>query len=147
MSKNNLPVSKKVYADITLRISTTLSFSPSSVDEAIALVDAYLAGNPEPHTTDNAAFIAFSMIKAELDRAMSRSMRARQRAAKRKNGRKPETVKTEKEMVVKDVTDIAGSDKPAPEVMLSRRERRAMERQRSKSRRRNLYDRVDTLII
>ena len=80
---NTLPVSKKVYADITARIKSALTVSPGSAEEAIRMVDEYLAGHT-PQSHDGAATIAFAMIRNELDRALERSRRARARAAARK---------------------------------------------------------------
>lgn len=80
---NHLPVSRKVYADITSRISTALAPSPASVVEAMRLVDSFLHGE-SPASHDLMAMLAFGMIRAELERAMARSARARERARARK---------------------------------------------------------------
>ncbi|MCM1050419.1 MAG: hypothetical protein NC349_00510 [Paenibacillus sp.] len=80
---NHLPVSRKVYADITSRISTALAPSPASVAEAMRLVDSFLHGE-SPASHDHMAMLAFGMIRAELERAMARSARARERARARK---------------------------------------------------------------
>lgn len=80
---NHLPVSRKVYADISSRISTTLAHSPASEAEAMRLVDSFLQGET-PASQDLMAMLAFGMIRAELERAMARSGRARERARARK---------------------------------------------------------------
>ncbi len=123
----NLPVSKKVYADISDRITTTLSFAPTSAAEAMRLVDSYLEGQT-PESNDGMAMIAFNMIRAELDRAISRSARARERARIRKQGasavENPATSTSTPESGAADTCEETAS---AP-IMLSRRERRAIER-------------------
>ncbi len=80
---NKLPVSKKVYTDITGRISHSLADAPQSASEALRLVDAYLKGSPA-QSDDPTALLAFNMIRAELDRAILRSSRARERARARR---------------------------------------------------------------
>ena len=72
---NHLPVSRKVYADITSRISTALAPSPASVVEAMRLVDSFLHGE-SPASHDLMAMLAFGMIRAELERAMARSRKS-----------------------------------------------------------------------
>ncbi len=120
---NNLPVSKKVYSDITGRINTALASSPSSAAEALRIVDMYLADGTAD-SSDQMAMLAFNMIRAELDRAMSRSSRARERARKRKESiSSQQTPATYKE---------TNSDSQPVPVMISRRERRAIERACSK---------------
>lgn len=78
-----LSVSKKFYADILTRVSVALSFSPSSVEEAMRIINAYLSGRLVG-TDNQSAMIAFNMIKPEIDRAMLRSQRARERARSRR---------------------------------------------------------------
>ncbi len=124
---NTLSVSKKVYSDISTRVSTSLINFPASAAEAMRVVDAYLAGDAAVSSTDPMAMIAFNMIKVELDRAMTRSSRARERARVRR-----ESVKSSVS-VSPQRPDVAPEElnEPAP-VMLSRRERRAMARALSK---------------
>lgn len=84
---NKLSVSKKFYSDISKRISSALSACEGSEVEAMRIVDAYLDG--EVLTSDDGmAVLAFNMIRVELDRAMTRSKRARERAEKRKMAQK-----------------------------------------------------------
>ncbi len=125
---NTLTVSKKVYSDISERINTTLSFSPYSAAEAMHVVDAYLAGE-DAVSEDAIAMLAFNMIKAELDRAMVRSTRARERAEKRRKAQ-PAACKPDAAPVVADATTAAEAEEAAEpvELPLSRRERRAIER-------------------
>lgn len=135
---NTLSVSKKVYADVTERINTALSTSPESAAEAMRVVNAYLNGS-NAESRDPLAMLAFNIIRTELDRAMARSARARERAGKRKN-------KTQKDKPIKSAAEIAAEflaahtfiddpdhnetdeDDSSPSVMLSRRERRAIAR-------------------
>ncbi len=125
---NTLPVSKKVYSDISERINTTLSFSPYSAAEAMHVVDAYLAGE-DAVSEDAIAMLAFNMIKAELDRAMVRSTRARERAEKRRK-KQPATDKPSVAPVVADTSSVTEAEETSGsvELPLSRRERRAIER-------------------
>lgn len=80
---NKLPISRKVNKDINERIHDSLSFTPESETEARRLLGLYLEGSPV-ESGDMYAMIAFNMVKPEIDRAMARSKRARERAAARK---------------------------------------------------------------
>lgn len=84
MKREKLPVSRKFYADITLRINSTLAGLPDSAEEAQRLVSCHLHGE-NTGSSDSLALVAFNMIRPEIDRAMERSRRARERAARRKN--------------------------------------------------------------
>lgn len=117
-----LSVSKKVYSDVTDRINSSLSGFPASAREAMRVVDTYLAGGV-PASSDPLAMLAFNMIKVELDRAMERSARARERARARKMTR--ETADSDTPQPASIMADEENG--PAP-IMISRRERRAMER-------------------
>lgn len=116
----NLPVSKKFYADIRSRILAALSFSPTAAEAALLMVDVFLSGGT-PEEYDPAATLAFRMIKVELERAMFRSQRARERAKARK----------EKTVSTIAVTPVESSEKTGV-VRLSRRERRTLERSKKK---------------
>ncbi|MCM1052143.1 MAG: hypothetical protein NC349_09285 [Paenibacillus sp.] len=134
----NLPVSKKVYADISSRISTALSHTPASATEAMRLVDSHLQGRPTK-SDDAMAMLAFNMIKDELDRAIARSTRARERAKARRKAR-PEITKSSQprstllpETLLPDTLFSATDDQTDPEsllpdIKLSRRSRRILER-------------------
>ncbi len=120
----NLPVSRKVYADITSRVQSSLVSAPSSASEALRLVDVFLEGG-ELESADAMSMLAFNMIRAELSRAMERSARARSRAKARREARE-----------VSGQFEVSPSVSPASplteetpvRIMLSRRERRAAER-------------------
>ena len=116
MKMNGLSVSRKVYADISARVSVALSASEESRSEAMRMVDSYLAGQ-EVSSDDALAMLAFNMIRDELDRAMARSRRARERAAARRRA------------VAEAAAEVSDERSEAPvEIHVSRRERRARER-------------------
>ncbi len=121
MKMKNLPVSGKFYNDINDRVNTALSHSPLSASEAMRLVDSYLDGKAA-ESSDCEAMLAFMMIRVELDRAMVRSSRARQRAAIRKAA-----------MTVNRQTEQSGRNETEDFIPpLTRRERRAAERKQRK---------------
>lgn len=129
---NNLSVSKKVYSDISERINTTLSFAPESAAEAMRIVDLYLAGET-PHSPDQMAVIAFNMIRVELDRAMTRSSRARERARKRKEIAEIKSIITAMTRNIGEtMEDDDEKEEESSPILISRRERRAMEQACSK---------------
>lgn len=119
---NSLSVSKKVYADVSERVSTSLSGFPASASEAMRIVDAYLNGMPA-ESDDPMAMLAFNMIRAELDRAMVRSSRARERAKLRKAEALLKTIET-----MLECGDESEVEEEPLRPMLTRRERRAMAR-------------------
>lgn len=140
MKTNTLPVSKKVYADVTARIGSSLNSCPVSAAEAMRIVNSYLAGDTVVISRDPMAMIALSMIKSELDRAMARSARARLRRKKRIEKEEVATAPSiqksagqiEEEIIAPRISlddpEYTYEDEgPAP-VMLSRRERRARAR-------------------
>ncbi len=118
MNMTTLAVSKKVYADISTRIGAALSFAPDSAAEAMRLVDSFLAGE-NPASSDAGAMLAFNMIKAELERAMARSLRARARAAARKKA-------------IAERRENPSPSPTPPEIRLTRQQRRAQERMQRK---------------
>ncbi len=116
--KQTLPVSRKFYSDIISRVNTALSHSPECAEDTKKIIDAYLAGK-KPKSTDGMAMVAFNMIKDEIDRAVSRSRRARERAAARrllKEDRKEEPISSE-------------NPSESERGWISRRQRRAAARQ------------------
>ncbi len=120
MKMNGLSVSRKVYADISARVSVALSASGESRTEAMRMVDSYLAGQ-EVSSDDALAMLAFNMIRDELDRVMARSRRARERAAGRRRA------------VAEAAAEVSDEQPEAPvEIHVSRRERRARERKMGK---------------
>lgn len=95
MKKDQLPVSRKFYNDISTRVGNALAAAPASAAEAMRIIDAYMAGK-EPVSRDSMSLLAFNMVKAEIDRAMARSQRARERAKARKSMTKKEATGTGK---------------------------------------------------
>ncbi|MDE6860807.1 MAG: hypothetical protein K2J65_10405 [Duncaniella sp.] len=153
-----LPISKKAYADFAARITGTftgLMLRPDLCDEGIKVLDRYLQG--ENICQDDCSlevYIAFSMIRSEIDKACRRSAAARQRAALRKKSSSscdedyPEILSLKP--VPRDyknnngVVDVAipesapcshdaGDDYP-----MNRRERRELEREEARELRREL---------
>lgn len=123
MKTTSLPVSRKFYSDIVSRVNSSLSPFPASVSEAMRIINLYLDGK-EISSTDCMAMLAFNMVKDEIDRAIARSRRARQRAAERK------ATSDKNEVKVADTASSAES-LPTPEAeerKLSRRQRRAAAR-------------------
>ena len=124
----NLPVSKKVYADISSRISSALSHAPASANEAMRLVDSHLQG-ATPVSDDAMAMLAFNMIKSELDRAIIRSTRARERAKTRRKARpKMDDCHSLLSTLHPDTDTKIDIDSQLPDLKLSRRSRRILER-------------------
>ena len=83
----NLPVSKKFYNDIISRITSTfadMNDGERCLRGAVAMIDGYLAGD-NPECADPMIKMVFSLLRPEIDRAMARSLRARQRGRKRKS--------------------------------------------------------------
>lgn len=124
----NLPVSKKVYADISSRISSALSHAPASANEAMRLVDSHLQG-ATPVSDDAMAMLAFNMIKSELDRAIIRSTRARERAKTRRKARpKMDDRQSLLSTLLSDTDTQIDIESQLPDLKLSRRSRRILER-------------------
>ncbi len=110
MKRETLPVSRKFYADITSRINSSLAGAKKSADEALRLVGCHMRGE-KAVSADCMAMLAFNMIRPEIDRAMERSRRARESAARRKKPEEPAA---------------------RPTIRLNRRQRRAAERLKNK---------------
>lgn len=124
----NLPVSKKVYADISSRISSALSHTPASASEAMRLVDSHLQG-ATPVSDDAMAMLAFNMIKSELDRAIIRSTRARERAKTRSKALpKMDDRHSLLPTLLSDPDTQIDIESQLPDLKLSRRSRRILER-------------------
>ncbi len=124
----NLPVSKKVYADISSRISSALSHAPASASEAMRLVDSHLQGATTV-SDDTMAMLAFNMIKSELDRAIIRSTRARERAKTRRTARpKMDDRHSLISALLPDTDTQIDIESQLPDLKLSRRSRRILER-------------------
>lgn len=85
--KSPCPVSKNFYASVTghVRESLGLIGRSDAVEATIACIDRYMADGTVPPTgTDAAILLTFSLLRPEIDKALQRSRRARQRAAENK---------------------------------------------------------------
>lgn len=83
-------VSKKFYADICQRVTESVMITggnESVVERTMAVIDAYISKGikPDEETESVGILIIFHILKAEIDRAISRSRLARQRALTRRN--------------------------------------------------------------
>lgn len=83
-------VSKKFYADICQRVAESVMVTggnESVVERTMAVIDAYISKGIEPDEETESAgiLIIFHILKAEIDRAITRSRLARQRALTRRN--------------------------------------------------------------
>ncbi|MDE6860440.1 MAG: hypothetical protein K2J65_08525 [Duncaniella sp.] len=167
----NLPISRKAYADFTARLHSTFIESAlgteTSYNEALALLNAYLDGNSDSMTgISTEAQIAFSMLRAEIDKAIARSSAARRRASLRKTtgNNKAKAQTSQPEISDNDISPLAGQtvstdeptvmdghSTPSPQsapirsipvyydipIKMNRSERRAYERELSRQQRRN----------
>lgn len=83
-------VSKKFYADICQRVAESVMVTggnESVVERTMAVIDAYISKGikPDEETESVGILIIFHILKAEIDRAITRSRLARQRALTRRN--------------------------------------------------------------
>lgn len=84
LQKSHLPVSKNFYTCVTGRVSESLGLigRRDAVSETMDCIDRYMADGTVPTAdTDTAVLLTFSLLRAEIDKAILRSRRARQRAA------------------------------------------------------------------
>lgn len=85
--KSPCPVSKNFYASVTNRVRESLGLigRTDAVEKTIACIDRYMADGTAPTAgTDTAILLTFSLLRPEIDKALQRSRRARQRAAENK---------------------------------------------------------------
>lgn len=85
--KSPCPVSKNFYASVTGRVRESLGLigRTDAVEETIVCIDRYMADGTVPQTgTDAAILLTFNLLRTEIDKALQRSRRARQRAAENK---------------------------------------------------------------
>ena len=91
-------VSKKFYADICQRVAESVMITggnESVVERTIVVIDAYISKGikPDEETESVGILIIFHILKADIDRAITRSRLARQRALTRRNSH-DSTIKT-----------------------------------------------------
>lgn len=82
----NLPISRNAYKRFINRIISVFADDPSGMSEMIAAFDSYLADPASPINFINPSMrAAFSFLRQDIDVAIERSSRARQRALARKS--------------------------------------------------------------
>lgn len=125
--KNQLPVSKKFYTCITDRVRGSLNLigRGDAVAETMACIDRYMAdGTVPPTDTDPAVALTFALLRAEIDKAVERSRRARSRAAVKSCASVPVNAPAAVSQTA-EADATAGEDcEPEPFVPRNRRERR-----------------------
>ena len=88
----NLPISRNAYKRFINRIISVFADDPSGMSEMIAAFDSYLADPASPINFINPSMrVAFSFLRQDIDVAIERSHRARQRALARKATATPST--------------------------------------------------------
>ncbi len=81
----NLPISRNAYKRFINRIISVFADDPAGMSEMIAAFDSYLADPASPINFNNPSMrVAFSFLRQDIDVAIERSRRARQRALARK---------------------------------------------------------------
>lgn len=83
-------VSRKFYADICERVAESVMVTGGNdtvVERTMVMIDAYISKGikPDEETESVGILIIFHILKAEIDRAITRSRLARQRALTRRN--------------------------------------------------------------
>lgn len=131
----NLPVSRKAYKGFIERICAILGDS----EKSHALTDAlsrYLQGDERyADALDYTLRLAFAFLRQDVDKAIARSSKARQRAALRKaQSHEPQSPVSEQQREesrsAHTINLVKPSFIPAPNPPLSRRERRAINREK-----------------
>lgn len=157
-----LPVSKKFYTALTLRIADTCRLLPDGsplCDTLIAFIGSYiLSGKADMDSLTLEGQIIFTLLRPEIDRAVERSAAARRRAVIRKIREQEQTGNIDRQLIhrlralhdsernagasVSPTTSapVSGSDstgQPEP-VAGNRRERRRQEQARRRSSRKRI---------
>lgn len=81
-SDNILSVSKKFYEDLRTRVADTCGLigKPSLFGRAMAVIDGYILENKFPgQACETEVMLIFTLLRSEIDKAMSRSAAARKR--------------------------------------------------------------------
>lgn len=148
-----LLVSRKFYSEIITRIETTLSSTQhqEARDEALGLVKSYLCGkkNRKIEAVSEIAGVVFNLLLSELDKAITRSARARKVARKRRKINFLETLieqsspakRLQSKSAVNNTETTPtnyqdeGYENQTP--ILNRRQRRALQRELDRQRRRS----------
>lgn len=157
-----LPVSKKFYAALTLRIADTCRVLPDGAtlcDTLITFIGSYiLSGKADMDSLSLECQIIFTLLRPEIDRAVERSAAARRRAVIRKIREQEQIGNIDRQLIdrlralhdsgcsagasVSPATSdsVSGSDsigQPEP-VARNRRERRRQEQARRRSSRKRI---------
>lgn len=128
-----LPVSKKVYDDIMLRIHSSLVVLEHRPDEALEtmeIIENYLATGITPDLQNHSeiARIVFTLLYPEIDKAIERSRRAREAAARRREAKQKCVTPIQADEGLISETPL--QEESAPAILLNRRQRRELERRR-----------------
>lgn len=128
-------ISDNAYADFTLRLELTLSVGcrdDKAYREAVEFLDRYIGGEIDAvgeefskmgkSGSGKMAWIAFAMIRAEVDKAMHRSKIARERAMRRKAEKAVSQAPESPAFAIDAESQNSCGSKDAPK--LNRRERR-----------------------
>ena len=85
------PVSQKFYDDISNRVGRATQYLCDHRTQYLMImhiIDGYMAGGPAPDRSDGIdALMAFALVQPEIDKAMARSRRAREAAARRREAK------------------------------------------------------------
>ena len=137
--KSQLPVSKNFYSCVTGRVCESLGLigRPDAVDATMDCIDRYMADSTIPSTdTDTAVLLTFSLLRAEIDKAILRSRRARRRSADSKAATDRQFSELAAILAASSATadmDAAADEEEAveaaPPVPRNRRERRLYEQE------------------
>lgn len=138
---NVILISKRAYNDFVTRIRQTLSeisLCQDSIDEAVDLFCRYVQGEiSDLDSTDIIVKVALMMVKPEIDKAISRSSAARERAKLRREKSASVSESCENS---KNSENIETVDKPEnsknTERPMNRRERREYEHELAREQRR-----------
>lgn len=160
-AKIRRPISDKAYRDFKNRLEVTLLShlgNETAYMEAVNLLDSYIDGtaiDPIKCESSQEAMIAFHIIRPEIDKAMKRSSDARRRAMLRREATltgiaetKPQDTPENKTITPKEDRMTADEaiyrTKQSGTSTLSRRQRRELDRQLSRNRRKKLNSHLQT---
>ena len=149
--RKRLLVSKKFYTEMMGRVESALvSVSGNEIRmEVMVAVNFYLHGKAGliGEFSGELSSSSFGLLRPEMDRAIARSARARERARLRKESLR------EKDAVLSDSDEAgdAASDNPSAEsrgtVVMNRRQRRQLEQERRRSVRRSLKEKLRRVFL
>jgi len=87
--RNRLPVSRRFYKTLMLRINSIAEISPTfDLERFRDIIDKYIRGESfQRNSLSEMERVVFALVSSEIDRAKDRSIRARIRANERKLAR------------------------------------------------------------